>query len=100
MTQPGAFITGGAAGIGLATAKELASRGYSVALLDSDAAALTTAVAELQAAGLHALAYHGDVGDLAFAEAALRQAANRWGRLDLLINNAAWRELVSMRRIT
>lgn len=100
MTHQTAFITGGAAGIGLATAKELASRGYAVALLDSDAAALAKAAGELQSAGAQVLAYPGDVGNLAFAEAALRRTASQWGRLDLLINNAAWRELVSMRRIT
>jgi NAD(P)-dependent dehydrogenase (short-subunit alcohol dehydrogenase family) len=100
MTQPVAFITGAAAGIGLATAQELSRRGYAVALLDSDAAALATAAAELQASAAQVLAFHGDVGDLAFAEAALRKAASHWGRLDLLVNNAAWRELVSMRRIT
>ena len=100
MTHQTAFITGAAAGIGLATARELSSRGYAVALLDSDAAALAKAAGELQAAGAQVLAYPGDVGDLAFAEAALRRTASQWGRLDLLINNAAWRELVSMRRIT
>jgi 3-oxoacyl-[acyl-carrier protein] reductase len=100
MMQPVAFITGGAAGIGLATARELSRRGYAVALLDSDVAALATAAAELQAAGVEVLAYPGDVGDLAYAESALRKTASHWERLDLLVNNAAWRELISMRRIT
>ncbi len=100
MTQPVAFITGAAAGIGLATAKELASRGYAVALLDADAAALAAAISELQAAGGQTLPFPGDVGDLEFAEAAVRDTARHWGRLDLLVNNAAWRELLSMRRIT
>ena len=59
MTQPVAFVTGGAAGIGLATAGELSRRGYAVALLDSDAAGLATAVAELQAAGAQTLAFPG-----------------------------------------
>ena len=71
MSQPVAFITGGAAGIGSATATELANRGYAVALLDSDAARLATAAAELKAVGAQTLAYHGDVGDLTFAESAL-----------------------------
>ena len=100
MPQPVAFITGAAAGIGLATGRVLSQRGYAVALLDSDAAALATAAAELQRAGVPTLACHGDVGDLAYAESALRKAADHWGRLDLLVNNAAWRELISMRRIT
>jgi 3-oxoacyl-[acyl-carrier protein] reductase len=40
------------------------------------------------------------VGDLTFSEAAVRETARQFGRLDLLVNNAAWRELVSMRRIS
>jgi 3-oxoacyl-[acyl-carrier protein] reductase len=100
MSSPVAFVTGAAAGIGLATAKELARRGYSLSLLDCQADALKTAGAELQAEGASVQLHTGDVGDLAFSEAAVRATARHFGRLNLLVNNAAWRELVSMRRIT
>lgn len=95
-----AFVTGAAAGIGLATARELARRGHAVGLLDCNEPGLSAAGEELRAAGFDVLTHCGDVGDLAFAEAALRATANHWGRLDLLVNNAAWRELVSLRRIS
>ncbi|MBI3865386.1 MAG: SDR family oxidoreductase [Planctomycetia bacterium] len=100
MTTPVAFLTGAAAGIGLATARELARRGYSLGLLDCNADALAAASDELQSTGAQVLSHTGDVGDLTFSEAALRNTARYFGRLDLLVNNAAWRELMSMRRIT
>ena len=100
MPTPVAFLTGAAAGIGLATAQELSRRGYSLGLLDSNVAALASAAGVLQAAGARVQIHAGDVGDLAFSEAALRETARQFGRLDLLVNNAAWRELVSMRRVS
>jgi 3-oxoacyl-[acyl-carrier protein] reductase len=95
-----AFITGGAAGIGREIGCELARRGYSVALLDSNAAGLTDLARELSAGGTVVETFCGDVGDLEFSTAALRSTAEKLGGLDLLVNNAAWRELASMRRIS
>jgi 3-oxoacyl-[acyl-carrier protein] reductase len=42
----------------------------------------------------------GDLADLDFAESAVRQVAARFGRLDVLVNNAAARELTTMREVT
>jgi meso-butanediol dehydrogenase / (S,S)-butanediol dehydrogenase / diacetyl reductase len=56
-----AFVTGGAAGIGKATALELARRGYAAGVLDRDADGVAATVAEIQAAGGRGLAFTGDV---------------------------------------
>jgi NAD(P)-dependent dehydrogenase (short-subunit alcohol dehydrogenase family) len=83
-----ALVTGGAAGIGLATARALAAEGARLALLDIDAVRLEAAAAELRAAGTEALPIHGSVaGPEPVAEAFARIDA-RWGGLDILVNNA------------
>ena len=82
-----AIVTGGARGIGLATAQKLLVSGASVALWDIDAAALDSAVASLQR---HGRVYPAvvDVTDEASiapaAEALIRDA----GKVDILVNNA------------
>jgi NAD(P)-dependent dehydrogenase (short-subunit alcohol dehydrogenase family) len=80
------FITGGGGGIGAATARLLAERGWRVALLDRDGAA-----AERTAAGIDgdkARGYAGDVTDMRAVEAALDDMTRAWGGIDDLINNA------------
>jgi 3-oxoacyl-[acyl-carrier protein] reductase len=47
-----------------------------------------------------ALLLAGDLNDLAFAEQAVQTTIDRFGRVDVLVNNAAWRELSTMREIT
>ena len=100
MTERVALITGAANGIGRATATELAHRGYALGLLDYDHAALEAAASSLKSNGAQVAIYTGDVGDLEFSQEAVRNTAREFGRLDLLVNNAAWRELLSMRNIT
>ena len=75
-----ALVTGGASGIGLATAQLLAARGAAVAVLD-----LPQALAAVPAP-LHAVA--GDVTDDAAVRAAVADAADRLGGLDILVNCA------------
>jgi NAD(P)-dependent dehydrogenase (short-subunit alcohol dehydrogenase family) len=82
-----ALVTGAARGIGLATAKRFLSEGWHVALLDIDAETLAAAVAALgQPEAL--LALPCDVSDPVAVEAAFAALANRFGRLDALVNNA------------
>lgn len=84
-----ALITGGASGIGLATAALFARNGAAVAINDlATNPNLERAVAQLGAEGLSVHAAPGDVGRPEEAEAMVRGAAEKLGRLDYLINNA------------
>ena len=71
-------VTGGASGIGRATADALASRGARVAVLDLRPAGLSAPLREL----------HCDVTDDASVQAAIQAAAQEFGGLDVVINNA------------
>jgi len=85
--QKQVFITGAAAGIGRATARLFAARGWRVGLLDLDGAALESLVGELGTDA--ASAWCADVTDPAALAAALDGfCGGREGRLDLLVNNA------------
>jgi NAD(P)-dependent dehydrogenase (short-subunit alcohol dehydrogenase family) len=82
-----ALVTGAARGIGLATAKRFLAEGWRVALLDIDAATLQAAVALLANPDL-ALALVCDVSDARQVAASMDGVAQRFGRLDALVNNA------------
>jgi NAD(P)-dependent dehydrogenase (short-subunit alcohol dehydrogenase family) len=87
MSDKSALVTGGARGIGLATAKRFLAEGWRVALLDIDGATLTSAVAALGAAD-RTLALTCDVALSDQVDAAVEQVQQRFGRLDALVNNA------------
>lgn len=95
-----ALVTGAAGGIGKATVRAFLARGYAVAMLDSDQVALARAVAELASSPGETFELCGDLTDLAFSEMAVRQTVQRLGRIDALVNNAAWREVATMREIS
>src|SRR6266699_4191601 len=77
-----ALVTGGASGIGLATARLLAARGARVAVLDRDEGIK----AGRETAGLYPVL--ADVTDDAAVRAAVAEAGRTLGRLDILVNNA------------
>lgn len=89
MTQDArtALVTGAARGIGFATAALMLVEGWRVALLDIDREGLDRAVASLEAPE-RTLALPCDVSDEAGVSAAVAEAAERFGRLDALVNNA------------
>jgi NADP-dependent 3-hydroxy acid dehydrogenase YdfG len=83
-----ALVTGASSGIGEATARELADRGASVALVARRVDRLRALAEEIGAAGGTALPIEADVTDRGQAEAAVARAAEELGRLDVLVNNA------------
>ncbi|HEX6370855.1 MAG TPA: SDR family NAD(P)-dependent oxidoreductase [Longimicrobium sp.] len=83
-----AIVTGASSGIGEATAKELAGQGATVAVLARRKARLDALVADIEAVGGTAFALETDVTVRAQAERAVQLVVDRFGRLDILINNA------------
>lgn len=82
------LITGGAGGIGRATAVRFASEGASVVLADLSASGLKESVVAVEQAGGRAVAVEADVTRLADAEAYAATAAERFGGIDYFFNNA------------
>ena len=79
------MVTGGAQGIGLSIAKELAENGARVAIVDIDGGAAHQAAEELPD---NCLALQGSVADAGRMQQAVQEIANRFGRIDILVNNA------------
>jgi NAD(P)-dependent dehydrogenase (short-subunit alcohol dehydrogenase family) len=90
-----ALITGGDSGIGRAIAVLYAREGADVAItyLDEHADAEATKRA-VEAEGRRCITMAGDVADLRFCEAAVEQTIEEFGKLDILVNNAAFQEHV------
>ncbi len=83
-----ALITGGGKGIGRGIAQRFAEEGATVVIVELDAAAGEAAVAELVDAGYSASFVQADVGRRDDVYAAVEQAAEEHGQLDVLVNNA------------
>jgi len=84
-----ALVTGASQGIGRAASLALAQAGARVIAAARNAEKLTAVVAEICAAGGEALAVPMDVADAAQIKSGFRQGIERFGRLDILVNNAA-----------
>ena len=93
-----AIVTGGGHGIGKAYARRLADEGARVVIAEIDAAAAERVAAELAAGGRQALAVGTDVSDRASVDEMARRAIAAWGRIDVLVNNAAIFATVPMSR--
>jgi len=84
-----AVVTGAGRGVGAATALRLAQAGAHVALLDRDAASVTHTAEQIGLQGGEALPFTADITDSFAIERAFDRVADEWGRLDILVNNAA-----------
>jgi NAD(P)-dependent dehydrogenase (short-subunit alcohol dehydrogenase family) len=85
-----AIITGAGQGIGRGTALLFAEQGAKVAVVDVEAEHGEETVAQIRAAGGEAAFLHRDVGDEAQNRAMVAETVERYGRLDVLFNNAYW----------
>lgn len=87
MNQKVVIVTGGGQGIGLATARRFLAGGARVALADLNSSCIAAAQ-ELSAEGGQAVGIPCDVADRQDVERLFAQVRDRWGRVDVLVNNA------------
>lgn len=83
-----ALVTGAGAGIGLATALDLAKKGTRVGIVDRDAQAGKKAVQQCLTFGAQALFLDCNVSVSADVDRMITQVLAEWGRIDILVNNA------------
>jgi NADP-dependent 3-hydroxy acid dehydrogenase YdfG len=88
LTHTIALVTGASSGIGAATARRLAEDGASVVLVARRKDRLTELAAEIEKTGGTALVVEADIADRGQAEAAVQRTVERFGRLDIVVNNA------------
>jgi 3-oxoacyl-[acyl-carrier protein] reductase len=93
----GAVVTGGATGVGAATAIMLAARGCDVAVNYSRSATeAEQVVGQCRAMGVDAFAFQGDVADDGSCRRMIAEAAARFGRVDVVVNCAATTQFVPL----
>jgi 2-epi-5-epi-valiolone dehydrogenase / demethylgadusol O-methyltransferase len=83
-----ALVTGGGQGIGRAFAHALGEAGAKVAVIDLDAERAEAVAGELDAKGIESLALSADVADETAAERYVTSVVERWGGLEIAVNNA------------
>jgi glucose 1-dehydrogenase len=83
------LVTGGASGIGRATARLFAAEGGRLLVVDRDEEGGAATVGELVRGGAEARYFAADVGLAGDVTAAVEGAVAEWGRIDVLVNNAA-----------
>jgi NAD(P)-dependent dehydrogenase (short-subunit alcohol dehydrogenase family) len=83
-----AIVTGGASGIGAASARLFAAEGARVALVDQDKEGLGQVAAEIESKGGRAFTFAADVSSDAQARAGVAQVMEKWGRIDVLLTAA------------
>jgi NAD(P)-dependent dehydrogenase (short-subunit alcohol dehydrogenase family) len=84
-----AVVTGGGTGLGLAIAKRLGELGAKVVIASRNPEHLECGAATLEKAGVEALTVQMDVRDPAQVDGMVERAVERFGRVDILVNNAA-----------
>lgn len=100
MNRQVAIITGAAGGIGAAMATKFAANGYAVALVDNNTEKLELIGKQLSSLNAEYLLLSGDLALNEFLSYIPQRVTQEWGRIDVLINNAAWRTRETLRTIT
>jgi NAD(P)-dependent dehydrogenase (short-subunit alcohol dehydrogenase family) len=95
-----AVITGGSRGLGLVLARHICAQGGSVALIARDPDELARAKVDLAARGGGVLTIECDLLDAGQIQSAVRQIIDRFGRIDILINNAGIIEVGPLQNMT
>ena len=83
------LVTGGGSGIGKATCKRFAAEGGKIIVVDLNEDHAKQTADELIQSGADALYACADVADSAHVQASIKAAVDRWGNLDVIVNNAA-----------
>ena len=94
------IITGGAQGIGLATALKFSREGATVVVCDIRQAAVDAAVAQCQEVGAKALGMVVDVTQREMVDAMVQQVLSQMGRIDVLVNNAGITQDARLQKMT
>lgn len=84
------LVTGGGGGIGGATCRRFAREGARVAVFDMNLEAAETVAAQIRADGGQAQAFRCDITERAAVDAAVAAAQERFGPINVLVNNAGW----------
>ena len=95
-----ALVTGGAQGLGEALCRTLGQDGATVAIADIRGEQAEALASKLNVDGLHTVAVPMDVTDADAAQSAVRRFSEQYGKLDILINNAAIDKTVSVEELT
>jgi NAD(P)-dependent dehydrogenase (short-subunit alcohol dehydrogenase family) len=90
MTEHVAVVTGASSGIGEAASRSLARRGFRLVLAARRMDSLSQLAAQIESQGGEALAVRTDLADSAQTKALVEQAMVRFGRIDVLVNNAGY----------
>ncbi|MEX2511854.1 MAG: SDR family oxidoreductase [Cyclobacteriaceae bacterium] len=93
------IITGASRGIGKAMAQKYAENGDFIALVADQKEELDETAALIKK-GNNCLVLHGDLANEDFLKQVVEDTLGKWGRIDVLVNNAAWRTLETLRTIS
>ena len=88
MDRKVAIVTGGARGIGRSCAHALAEKGLAIVLVDVLEPEMARTRAEIETIGVPCLEFAADVADHGLARTVVAGVSERWGRIDVLVNNA------------